>query len=68
VVRQARSSFPDLVALKRREKPILVECKVNGSMSREERERILELAKAVGGRAFLARRVGRNIVFEDVEK
>jgi len=66
VFRQARSAFPDLVALKAGEKPMLVECRINGRISPEERERLLELAEKAGGRAFVASRKGRMVVFKEL--
>lgn len=60
LVRQARSGFPDLVALRRGE-ILLVECRVDGYVSPDERDRFLRIAEQTGGRAVVARRVGGRI-------
>lgn len=45
-VRQAASSFPDLIAVSSEGKPIAVECKCSkGGLSKAERIALLELAK-----------------------
>lgn len=53
VVRSAGSHGPvDLVALKKGE-VLLVQCKVNGQLSRADRGELVELAGRLGGRAVL---------------
>jgi len=66
VVRQAKSSFPDLVAFKGGE-TLLVECKVDrGYFTKREREELVELARRIGAKPILAYRNGRKIEFEEI--
>jgi len=67
VVRQARSAFPDLIALKRG-LTLLVECRVDGEISKEEKERLLVCAERAGGRPILAfrKKRGREILFKSL--
>jgi Holliday junction resolvase len=66
VVRQPRSAFPDLVAL-RKGKLVLVECRVGGSLSRKERRHLVSLArKELGGEALLAQRNGGSLVLKRI--
>jgi len=61
VIRQPRSSFPDLVAF-RGGSILLVECKVGGCMSSTERRHIVRLARLqVRGTPVLAFRKRLNI-------
>jgi Holliday junction resolvase len=53
VVRQARSAFPDLIALKEGN-ILLVECKMNGRISRSERASINRLRKKIKAVPVLA--------------
>ncbi|MEM1820965.1 MAG: hypothetical protein QXU64_05185 [Thermofilaceae archaeon] len=54
VVRSAGSRGPfDLVALKKGE-VLLVQCRADGRVSEEERRELVELARSVGAKAFLA--------------
>jgi len=66
VVRQARSAFPDLIALRQGE-IILIECRVDGRISREERRRLLAYAEQVGGKPSIAYRKGRRLLFKPIE-
>jgi len=45
--RQAKSSFPDIIAIKKGE-TVLVECKVNGKLSRKEKENAKEIYEITG--------------------
>jgi Holliday junction resolvase len=66
VVREPRSAFPDLIAL-RKGKLVLVECRVGGSLSRKERRKLVSLARQeLGGEALLAHRDGTNLVLKRV--
>ena len=47
VVRQAKSTFPDLIAV-RRETVLGIECKTTGYISLGERKKLLELEKLYG--------------------
>jgi len=60
VVRQPRSAFPDLIAL-RNGQILLVECKMGGRISRNERRNIVKIRKAVNGTALMAFRKGNGI-------
>lgn len=60
VARQARSSFPDLICLKDGA-IVLVECKVDGYLSPDDRNRLCKLAKKTKGVPMLAWREGRKI-------
>jgi len=66
VVRQARSSFPDLVALKKDAKPLLIECRVDGCVSKEEKEKLSELAGKLGAIALIASRKGKFLYWKHV--
>jgi len=66
VVRQPRSAFPDLVAI-RDGSIILVECKVDGYMPSTERRYMVRLARRkVGGKAVLAFRRGRVLLLRQL--
>lgn len=65
VVRQTKSTFPDLIAM-RKGKVLLIECKVNGQLSREERAIILSISEATGGKPILAQRTRRSLDFTQV--
>ncbi len=66
VVRQPRSAFPDLIAL-RDGSIILVECKVDGYLPSTERRHIVRLARRqVGGKAVLAFRRGRDLLLREL--
>jgi Holliday junction resolvase len=61
VIRQARSSFPDLIAL-RGDSILLVECKLAGRILLAQRRRIARLTRRqVRGKAILAFRKGREV-------
>jgi len=66
VARQAKSSFPDLIAIKR-DKILLVECKVDRrSLSRRERELMLSLAEKLSAIPLLAYREKRRVILLDL--
>jgi len=66
VIRQSKSSFPDLVAL-RDGSILLVECKVDGYIPSSERRHIVRLArKQVRGRAILAFRRGQKLLLAEL--
>lgn len=66
VVRQPKSTFPDIIAL--RDGSILViECKVDGYIPSTKRRHIVRLArKQIGGRAILAFRRGRELLLSEL--
>jgi len=66
VVRQSRSAFPDLIALKRGE-ILLVECRLRGRLTNMERKRLMELAERLGARPLLAYREGRRLILEELD-
>jgi Holliday junction resolvase len=45
-VRQAKSSFPDLIAIGNDGKVMFIECKVGGRLSKEEKEKFIKLREA----------------------
>jgi len=66
VIRQSKSSFPDLIAL-RYGSILLIECKVNGYMPPAERRRIVSLARRqVGGTPILAFRKGHELLLSEL--
>jgi len=66
VIRQPRSSFPDLVAL-RDGSILLVECKVDGYIPSTERRHIVRLARTeVRGKAILAFRRGQRLLLAEL--
>jgi Holliday junction resolvase len=66
VVRQPRSAFPDLIAV-RSGVVLLIECRMDGSLSRKERRKIVSLARHdVGGDAILACRDGTSLVLKRI--
>jgi len=66
VIRQSKSSFPDLVAL-RDGSILLVECKVDGYIPSSERRHIVRLArKQVRGKAILAFRRGQKLLLAEL--
>jgi Holliday junction resolvase len=67
VVRQPRSAFPDLIALKEGH-ILLVECKVNGRFSRAERKHINRLHKHVKGIPVLAFRDQGRVVMQRLSR
>jgi len=66
VIRAAASRPIDLVCMKDGE-AILVECKVRGYLSEDERERIIEYAKRSGAKAMLATKKKRGLVLKVIE-
>jgi Holliday junction resolvase len=46
----------------------LIQCKINGKLSRQERLELTKLAERVGARAFLVSRDGRQLKFEDIKR
>lgn len=68
VVRQPRSSFPDLIALKAGS-ILLVECKLNGRMPSTQRRHMARLARTkVEGTPILAFRRGRELLLAKVSR
>jgi len=68
VARQARSAFPDLIAVKDG-RVVFVECKVNREdFSQKERAELFLLATKYNARALLAYRKGGKIRFEEVRR
>ena len=66
VLRSAGShSIVDLVCFRGGEVR-LVQCKVDGYLSPNERKQILELAAQNGFCAYLAKREGKEVVFEEI--
>lgn len=67
VVRQARSAFPDLIALKEGN-ILLVECKVDGRLSKTERTDINRLRKLVRGVPVLAFRGNGRVILNQISR
>ena len=66
VLRSAGShSIVDLVCFRGGEVS-LVQCKIDGYLSPNERKQILELADENGFRAYLVKRDGKKIVFDEI--
>jgi len=63
VFRQARSAPPDLIAISRGS-ILLIECKVDGLMSRDEKAHLKALAIQMGAGALMAYRKGRRLCFK----
>jgi len=67
VFRQAKSAFPDLIAVRKcTGKKICVECKVNGYITKEEKDNLLKIWVEYDIHPFTARRVKRKIVYHDL--
>lgn len=70
VLRQARSSFPDLYAIKlnkdSRHDIRLVECRVDGYLSPSEREELRGLARRIRATPMVAARQGRKLVLQNL--
>ena len=54
VIRSAASRTPDLVALKKGEKPKLIECKAGGKITTDEMKKLRELIDKSGAEAWVA--------------
>jgi len=68
VLRSAGShSVVDLVCFKDGEVRLL-QCKVDGRISPNERKQILELAEENGFQAYLVKREGKEIIFQEIRK
>ncbi|MEM3506457.1 MAG: hypothetical protein QXT31_02230 [Candidatus Bathyarchaeia archaeon] len=71
VLRQAKSSFPDLFAIKlKRSKDYeirLVECRIDGSISIEEKVKLCDLAKRIKAKPFIATKSGRKLVLKELK-
>jgi len=65
VVRQAKSTFPDLVALKGNE-IVFIECKVNKYLSRKEKEKIKEIKEKVKCKFLVAYNDKGKVKFYEV--
>ena len=66
VVRQAKSSFPDIIAVRKSTgKKICIECKVNGYLSKEEKEGLIKIWTLFDIHPYMASRVKRKIKFYD---
>ena len=68
VFRQAKSSFPDLIAITQGGRILLIECKVNGRISKKELERAYELHCKTGATFVLAYndggKIGLEVIYE----
>jgi len=71
VLRQAKSTFPDLYAIKlnseRQHDIRIVECRVDGYLSPSERRDLLQLANRVRATAMIARRDGRKLILKPLK-
>lgn len=67
VTRAARSAFPDLVALRRGE-VLLVECKLNGGLSLDDRVKFLSLGEDTGARCLVAYSKDGKIKFRVIRR
>ena len=66
VVRSAGSRGPaDLVALKNGE-ILLIQCKKDGHLSKDEAYELLEAARVAGGKAVLAYPDGRRLILKEI--
>lgn len=67
VIRQAKSSFPDLIAIRKTTgKTVCVECRFNGNIKKEEKDFLLKLHKNYGMHPYLAYREKREVKFLDL--
>ena len=68
VIRSAGSKgIADLIAIAPRLRQVhFIQCKVNGKLTRTEKELLLELAERYGGIPVLAKREGRKLVLLDL--
>ncbi|MEM2896873.1 MAG: hypothetical protein QXG01_04800 [Candidatus Bathyarchaeia archaeon] len=70
VLRQAKSSFPDLFAVKLKRDGShdirLVECRIDGFVDRDEKERLSFLAKRIKAKPFIAKKSGRKLVLKEL--
>jgi Holliday junction resolvase len=62
VVRQACSAFPDLIAFSPGGFPVAIECKYNGYLSPEERDKLYALEDAHHITPAMARKEGKKIL------
>jgi Holliday junction resolvase len=66
VVRSAKSSFPDILAVRKSTgKTICVECKVNGYLNHEEKLGLIRIWVNYDIHPFVARREGRKMKIFD---
>ena len=63
-VRQPRSAFPDIIALKDGQIH-LTEARVDGYLSPDERRLLKDKAKQAGGKPLIAYRKGRKLLFKE---
>jgi Holliday junction resolvase len=67
VVRQAKSSFPDLIAVRKSTgKIICIECKWNKYLTQEEKTELIRLWVKYGIHPFLAYKEKRKLKFKDL--
>jgi len=65
--RMAGSKPVDVIALKKGERPLLIECKVGrSSLGKVGLERLLAMAEQAGARVVLAVRKGRRLVIHEL--
>jgi Holliday junction resolvase len=66
VMRQAKSSFPDIYAVRKSTgKKICVECKVRGYLSEDEKVGLTRIWVYYDIHPFVARRDGKKMIFHD---
>lgn len=68
VVRQAKSSFPDLIVINSSGRAIFIECKVNGKLSYKEQKKAEEIVKKFEVPFLIAHRYKRKIVFSPLRE
>ncbi len=71
VIRQAKSSFPDLYAIRlnddRQHDIRIVECRVDGYLSPRERHELLEIADKIQATPMIAQRRGRKLILRTLK-
>ena len=71
VLRQAKSSFPDLFAIKLKRNNSyeikLVECRINGYINVDEKARLCNLAKRIKAKPFIAKKSGKKLVLKKLK-
>jgi len=67
IVRQAKSAFPDLIGIRKLTgKKICIECKVNGRLSKKEKNKLIEIWVRYDIHPFLAYKEKGKIKYFDL--
>lgn len=71
VLRQAKSSFPDLFAIKLKRNGNydikLIECRIDGYVKADEKIRLNNLARRIKAKPFIAKKSGRKLVLKELK-